>query len=79
MRSLMLVLLLPALGDAEADRILDRFRAARPADGQLSLYRNDWAPSLAEARERAGKEGRPIFLVCIGNLNGYDSLYTGHC
>jgi hypothetical protein len=68
-----------ALQGSESDRVLDRYRAARPSEAALAFYRHDWARNFDEAKARAAKEGKPIFLVTVSNLNGYDNLYTGHC
>jgi hypothetical protein len=65
------------LQDPSADQILEKFRAIRPAAGELGIYRLSWTAGLKEARERATKEQRPIFLlVCT---NSYGNLFTGHC
>lgn len=73
------LLLLLALQDGEAERILEKFSRVKPAEKDLAFFAHDWAPSLAGAKARAAKEGRPVFLVVVGNLNGYDNLYTGRC
>ena len=57
--------------------VMDNFRRVRPADSELGIYRLSWTSTLTEARERAAKEERPIFLlVCT---NSYGNLFTGHC
>ena len=73
------LLLLLALQDGEAERVLEKFARVKPGEKDLAFFAHDWAPSLAEAKTRAAKEGRPVFLIVLGNLNGYDNLYTGHC
>lgn len=65
--------------ESETERILAEFRSARPAETQLGLFRHDWAPTFEAAKKRAAAERRPVFLVAVQNLNGYDNLYTGHC
>ena len=76
--SLTLALILGVQDDGSAG-IVEKYKAARPADSDLAFYRHDWEPSYAKAKERAAREGRPIFLAVVGNLNGYDNLYTGRC
>jgi len=76
----MLCLLLAAAWipqDGEVARVLEKHKAARPAESEIRIYRLSWMPSLKEARERAAKEDRPIFLlVCT---NSYGNMFTGHC
>lgn len=63
--------------DGEVARVLEKHRAARPAESEIRIYRLSWMATLKEARERAAKEDRPIFLmVCT---NSYGNLFTGHC
>jgi hypothetical protein len=62
---------------AEAKKTLDRFTELRPADKDLSMYRLDWAPDLAEAQKRASKETRPVLLIVIHAK--YGDMITGHC
>ncbi len=66
-----------AAKNAELQRVLDRYRAFRPEDKDLGIYRLDWVPTLTEAREKAGKEQRPIVLIVV--TNSYGNTYTGHC
>jgi hypothetical protein len=65
--------------EPEVARILEKYRAARPSDEKLAFYALDWAPSLAEARARARKEGRPIFFIWLTNITAATSFFTGHC
>ena len=65
--------------EGETDRILRKVREARPSDDALAIYRHDWAPTWEEARSRAAKEGRPVFLVVNTNISGPTNFYTGHC
>ena len=66
-----------AAQDAEVARVLEQHKAARPAESELRIYRLSWMAGLKEARERAAKEDRPIFLmVCT---NSYGNMFTGHC
>jgi hypothetical protein len=62
-------------GDVKS--ILDKFQSVRPRPADLALYQLDWMPTLKAARERALKEGRPIFLVVV--TNSFGDLYSGHC
>lgn len=75
----LLLLFLAAQGDPAAERVLEKVRAARPTDEALAIYRHDWAPTWEEARTRAAKEKRPIFLVVNTNITGPTNFYTGHC
>jgi hypothetical protein len=79
MKILLMLAGLLALQDDGVSKILEKHKAARPADKDLLFVRHDWEPSYEKAKARAAKEGRPVFLVVISNLNGYDNLYTGHC
>jgi len=65
--------------DAEVQTVLEKYRAARPTEQELSIWRIDWIPQFAEAREKAGREGRPLLFIWNRNISGPDSLYTGHC
>lgn len=78
MRSL-LILALALQVDPAAARVLEKVRAARPSDDALAVYRHDWAPTWEEARARALKEKRPIFLVVNTNISGPTNFYSGHC
>jgi hypothetical protein len=70
----------PAIAaDPEVSRILEAHSAAKPTDGELSLFKLDWAGSLKEAKERAAKEGRPIFFVSTTQLEDAGDLRGGHC
>jgi hypothetical protein len=57
--------------------ILDKFQSVRPQEADLALYQLDWMSALKEARERAAKEERPIFLVVV--TNSFGDLFSGHC
>jgi hypothetical protein len=57
--------------------VLERFKSVRPTEADLGLYQLDWIPTLKEARERAAKEARPIFLVVV--TNSFGDLFSGHC
>lgn len=63
--------------DSEVRKILERFEALRATDKELALFRLDWVPTLREAKEKAAREGRPIFLLTVENEHG--ALYGGHC
>ena len=62
--------------DAKRD-VLEKFQAIRPHDEDLAVYGLDWAPSLREAKERAAREHRPVFLIFV--TNSFGNIYTGHC
>ena len=57
--------------------ILQKFQTIRPQDKDLALYGLDWAPTLRDAKARAAKEHRPIFLIVV--TNSFGNIYTGHC
>ena len=57
--------------------VLDKFQSVRPQEADLALYQLDWMSTLKEARERAAKEERPIFLVVV--TNSFGDLFSGHC
>jgi len=63
--------------DDDALKILERFESIRPAEKDLPLCQLDWASGLKEAKERAAREGRPIFLIVV--TNSYGDMYSGHC
>ena len=63
--------------DPQAKQVLEKYKALRPSDQDLAMYRLDWADSLEEAKQRAAKEGRPIFLVIIHAK--YGDISSGHC
>jgi RNA polymerase sigma factor (sigma-70 family) len=66
-----------AAKDADVERVLDQFRAARPDPNALAIFQLDWVPTLAEAKDKAAWERRPILLAVV--TNSYGNLYTGHC
>ncbi len=66
----------PSPSDA-VQLVLDRFAALRPTDDDLTMYRLDWAPTLADAVTRAKAEHRPVCLVIIHAK--YGDLFSGHC
>ena len=83
MRSLIcafFVLLTTAAGLADEPsvrRLLARYNAIRPDDDQLAIYRLDWVASLAEAKDLALLENRPVCLVVIHAR--YGNITSGHC
>ncbi len=77
MRTLLLALFI--LQDADVDRITKKAQAAKPTDDDLAFYSLNWAPTLKDARERAAKEKRPIFVIAVTNITGPDNVFTGHC
>jgi hypothetical protein len=56
---------------------LEKYRSVRPQEQDLAIYGLDWAPTLKDAKVRAAKEQRPIFLIVI--TNSFGNVYTGHC
>ena len=70
---------LPAVAqEAQVRRIQERVEAARPDEKSLAFYSLDWAMNLAEAKERAGKEGRPILLILNTNITAGTNFFSGH-
>ena len=63
--------------NSDVQKVLDKYQSARPQDKDLIVYRLDWVPSLKEAKKKAAKEGRPIFLAVV--TNSFGNLITGHC
>lgn len=74
-----MALLLPALMALaqDAERIDEAFERIRPADAELGVFQLDWADSLQEAKDRAARERRPIFLLVI--RNSFGDVHSGHC
>ena len=80
MKAMAAVLLsLFVLQDGESARILEKFKALRPSDELLRIYRLNWAADFASAKVRAAKEKRPIFFIAVTNITGPDTFFTGHC
>ena len=81
MKTGMWVLLLQAgaLFAAAPDEVLDRYKALRPADADLAIYRLDWCPDHARAQERAARENRPLLLISVNNISGGGNIRSGHC
>ena len=68
----------PALSAEDSVRaVIEKFQAIRPHEKDLGVYGLDWAPTLEEAKARAAKEHRPIFLIFV--TNSFGNIYTGHC
>ena len=63
----------------EPEQILKAYTAARPVDGELGVFLLDWAESFKDAKARAAKEQRPVFLVCTTQLKDAGNLRDGHC
>ena len=57
--------------------VLEKFRTVRPQESDLAVYRLDWSPTLSEAKARAAREHRPVFLILV--TNSFGNIYTGHC
>jgi hypothetical protein len=66
-----------AVNEAAVRNVLDKFRSFRPDDNDLAIYQLDWAPTLKDAKEKAAREQRPIFLIVV--TNSFGNMYTGHC
>ena len=68
------------MGDVplEIQETLEQFARAKPGDRELAFYSLDWSPDLAEAKRRARKERRPIFLIANTNISAGCNFYTGH-
>lgn len=69
--------LLPAAVDPQVQQTREDFAAVRPADKDLGIYRLDWVPFLAAAREKAAKGKRPLLVIAVRNAHG--DTFTGHC
>jgi hypothetical protein len=61
----------------DARKIRDKFRSFRPDAKELAIFQLDWAPTLKDAKQKAGQEQRPIVLAVV--TNSYGNLFTGHC
>ena len=57
--------------------VLEKFRNVRPQEADLAIYGLDWSPTLKDAKERAAREHRPVFLILV--TNSFGNIYTGHC
>lgn len=66
-----------AADQREVQGLLDKYRSVRPKQPDLAIYELDWASTLAVAKEKAGKEHRPIFLVVV--TNSFGNVCSGHC
>ena len=60
-------------------KILDKFEEVRPSAEDMAIYRHDWVATLKQAKDRAKKEGRPIFFIGNTNISGPTNFYSGHC
>ena len=65
--------------ETQVRQIRERFAAARPSAQSLAFYSLDWAPSLAEAKARARREGRPILFIWLTNISAPTDFFSGHC
>ena len=63
--------------DASVQQVLSKYRALRPSEHDLAMYRLDWEESLPVAQERARRENRPVCLVIIHAR--YGDITSGHC
>ena len=83
MRRLSLVLLLLSttmvIGqDATARSIMEKAQAAKPRPEKLRFYDLDWASNLAQAKQRAQEEKRPIVFLWVTNITAGCDFFTGH-
>jgi hypothetical protein len=62
-------------GDVRA--VLERYRTVRPTMEDLAIFDLDWAPTFGEAKARAAKGNRPIFLIVV--TNSFGNMCSGHC
>ena len=62
---------------SDVKSVLEKFKSVRPHEADLAIYQLDWLPTLMEAKARAAKEERPIFLVVV--TNSFGDLFSGHC
>lgn len=65
--------------DGDVQRILRAYQTALPAESDLGVFKLDWAASLADAKARAAKEGRPILFVSTVQTKDAGNLRNGHC
>jgi hypothetical protein len=61
----------------DVQKVLDKYRAARPGAKDLAIFQLDWAPTLKDAKARAAREERPIFLIVV--TNSFGNMHSGHC
>lgn len=68
-----------ALGqDPAVTATLQRFDEAKPGEKSLAFYSLDWVCSLADAKERAKAESRPILVILNTNITAHCDFYSGH-
>jgi len=65
-----------AEGPADANAVLEAYKANLPTTQQLEWYTLDWVNSLTEARERAARENRPILFI---QTNKEGDLFCSLC
>lgn len=70
--------LIAAAQESRVQTVLRAFDAAKPNARSLTFYSLDWAANLPEAKERARKEGRPIFLILNTNITAGTNFFAGH-
>jgi hypothetical protein len=58
-------------------KVLDKYCAARPDAKDMAIFQLDWTPTLKDAKARAAKEERPIFLIVV--TNSFGDMQSGHC
>ena len=62
----------------EARAILEKAQAAKPGPEKLRFFDLDWAANLAQAKQRAREEQRPIVFLWITNITAGCDFFTGH-
>jgi hypothetical protein len=67
----------PPADNVAVQKVLDQYRSFRPDEKDLAIFRLDWVPTLKDAREKAAREERPIFLLVV--TNSFGNLHSGHC
>ena len=67
-----------AAQEPAVQRVLRQFETAKPTERSMGFYSLDWVANLADAKARALKEQRPIFLILNTNITAGTNLYSGH-
>lgn len=66
-----------AADQRDIQNVLGKYRSIHPKAADLCIYDLDWMPTLKAAKEKAAKEGRPVFLVVV--TNSFGNVCSGHC
>lgn len=67
-----------AAQEPTVQRVLRQFETAKPTEQSMGFYSLNWVANLADAKARALKEQRPIFLILNTNITAGTNLYSGH-